>query len=148
MIYPNDFQLSRPKVRQGENSIDSYALLVSIISEIENYSLQFHLDNSLPLIQGDSESLEEVFKGFVLNAINKFKEEKGTLHILYRKDLESSFLAFFIKDLIPPQQESSISNLVDTITDFNLALCEKPLNEIKHVEDGAFLGKMNAQSQF
>lgn len=148
MTYPNDFHLSRPKVRQGENSIDSYALLVSIISEIENYSLQFHLDNSLPLIQGDSESLEEVFKGFVLNAINKFKEEKGTLHILYRKDLESSFLAFFIKDLIPPQQESSISNLVDTITDFNLALCEKPLNEIKHVEDSAFLGKMNAQSQF
>lgn len=133
MTYPNDFHLSRPKVRQGENSIDSYALLLSIISEIENYNIQFHLDNSLPLINGDCVSLEEVFNGFVMNAVNKFKEEKGTLHILFRKDLESSFLAFFIKDLIPPLQESSISNLVDTITDFNLALCQKPLNEIEYV---------------
>lgn len=137
MTYPNDFHLSRPKVRRGENSIDSYALLLSIISEIENYNVQFHLDNSLPLIKGDCESLEEVFKGFVMNAISKFKEEKGTLHILYRKDLESSFLTFFIKDLIPPLQESNISNLVDTITDFNLALYQKPLSEIEYVVENA-----------
>ncbi|MDR7129524.1 hypothetical protein J2X69_001869 [Algoriphagus sp. 4150] len=118
---------------QGVNHIDSYALLSNLISIIENPNLQIHLDNSLPLIDGDCESLEEIFKEFLMNAINEFKENEGTLHITYRDDLHSSFLAFFIQDSSLPEEEKSVSNLVDTVNDFNFAICRKLIIKKKTV---------------
>ncbi|WP_192349232.1 hypothetical protein [Algoriphagus sp. Y33] len=136
MTYPNDFNLTCAKMEQRGYCIDSYALLSGII---ENYNIQFRLDNSLPIVNGDCELLEEAFKGFVLNAVSEFKDLKGTLHIVYRKDLESSFLAFFIQGSVLPEDEKNVTNLVETITDLNFAICRKVLNQDEHIVKSPFL---------
>lgn len=129
MNYPEDFQLTFIKNEEAKDSIDSYQLLLNIITEIKETNIQIILDNSLPIILGDLQSLKRIFKAFLLQVVDVFKGNRGTLRILFRADLESSFLVFFIRDLDLPEPEKDISCIVDTISNFNLALCKKLLTQ-------------------
>ncbi|WP_057936242.1 hypothetical protein [Algoriphagus resistens] len=128
MIYPNDFQITNPLIEKGGNLVDSYALISHITDKLEDCNLHFYLDNCLPIISGNSEALERVFESFIGNAVDFFKEYNGTLHIIFRQDLNSSFLTYFIRDFIPVR-EKGMADLIETITEFNLAMCYKLLEE-------------------
>jgi len=135
MTYPQDFHITYSQIEKGEHAIDSYALLQSIIDETEE-GFQFSLDNSLPIIMGDELSVKGILIKFIENSISNFKGNIGTLYISYRKDLDSSFLAYFIDSLRFEKDECS--NLIDSISDFNLAICKKTVNEIESIANTHF----------
>ena|GEM_PF-3038116 len=132
MTYPQDFHLISSKKEEGKDTIDSFKLLQNIISEIERTTIttiRISLSNSLPIILGDLKSLTKTFKDFLVDAIDEFKGIKGTIHVIFREKLDSSFLGFFIQDQGFAEPENDISSLVDTVSEFNLAFCKKLLTE-------------------
>ncbi|SFB53342.1 hypothetical protein [Algoriphagus aquimarinus] len=130
MTYPQDFHITYSSREQGMDTIDSYELLENIITENDKFNFQFSIDNSLPLIKGDSNSVKKILMGFIEDAINAFKGNNGTLHIVYRHDLDSSILAYFTKSL--QSTEENTSSLVETVTKFSLGISK---NIIEQKED-------------
>ena len=132
MTYPQDFKITYSKKEEVKDNIDSFKLLQSIISEIERNTIttiRISLSNSLPIILGDLKSLTKTFKDFLVDAIDEFKGIKGTLHVIFREDLDSSFLGFFVQDQGFAEPENDMSSLVDTVSEFNLAFCKTLLIE-------------------
>lgn len=129
MKYPQDFEITYSKKEEGNHTIDSYKILQNIIREIEITTVRVSLGNSLPIILGDIKSLTKTFKDFLLDAVDELKDNKGILHIIFREDLDSSFLCFFVQDQGFAEPENDISSLVNTVSEFNLAFCKKILTE-------------------
>ena len=127
MTFPQDFQITYTKIDEGQDSVDSFSLIESTIRENEKYSIQFILDNSLPIIKGDQKIIKPILRDFVISAIEEFKDKKGTLHFRYRRDLDLSILVFFTQNLL--FNRDTASNIIDCISDLNLAICKKTLNE-------------------
>ncbi|MCE7056985.1 hypothetical protein LZF95_20060 [Algoriphagus sp. AGSA1] len=126
MKYPNDFQLIRPNIGQGEDTIDSFSLLTSIINDLNYATFKFRLANSLPIIIGDFDTVKDCLKEFIIKAITNFSGFRGTCHILFREDLESSFLGYFIEESEETgasEDENHLADLVDVIYRFNLGIC-------------------------
>ncbi len=136
MKYPDDFQLIHPSLGQGEDTIDSFSLLTSIINDLHSVSFKFRLANSLPIIIGDFDTVKDCFKEFILKAISNFSEFRGTCHILFREDLESSFLGYFIEEsevTWVPGDKNHLADLVDVIQGFNLGICPEAQIESKKI---------------
>ncbi|WP_439489909.1 hypothetical protein [Algoriphagus sp.] len=134
MKYPDDFQLIDPNIGQGEDTIDSFSLLTSIINDLNNVSFKFHLANSLPIIIGDFDTVKDCLKEFILKTITNFSEFRGTCHIVFREDLESSFLGYFIEEseVTEVQEDKNhLAELVDVIYGFNLGICAEVQIESK-----------------
>ena len=127
MKYPQDFQLSYPKLGAGVDSIDSYEQLISILSDLEKFELEFSLDNSLPLIEGDLNNVLKILKKFISETISQFKSKRGTVFVVFRKDCDTSFISYLVENQFFGDNGNDESNLVDTITKFHYAICIEPL---------------------
>ncbi|MFC5623100.1 hypothetical protein [Algoriphagus winogradskyi] len=134
MKYPQDFQLSYPKLGSGVDFIDSYEQLISILRDLEKYELEFSLDNSLPLIEGDLNNVLKVLKKFISETISQFKSKRGTAFVVFKKDCDSSFISYLVENKFFGDNGNVESNLVDTITKFHYAICKEPLMDNESIK--------------
>lgn len=134
MKYPQDFNLSYPKLGSGVDSIDSYEQLFAFLSELEKSELEFSLDNSLPLIEGDLINVRKILKKFISETTSHFKSKRGTIFIVFRKDCDSSFISYLVENKFFGNLGNGESNLVDTITKFHYAISSDPLTDNDTIE--------------
>lgn len=91
-----DLSITCPGFGMNDQIIDSYVLIKSIIDEKGGQvsSLKFWIDNTLPLIKGDSKYVREIFKEFIGKVFKEFKDQSRTIKIAHIKDPNSWIFTF------------------------------------------------------
>lgn len=125
MITKKDLIITFNGIVSEDQIIDSYDMIQKIMIELVGQStISYKIDNTLPLIKGNPAKVEEIFRNFISQALDHFKNCEGQLQIVHIKNPKSWIFAFF-KEV--PEEVNNIkqTNLVDTITQFTLAIAKK-----------------------
>lgn len=109
--------------------VDSYEMIKGIIVDFEGQAnFKINLDNTLPLIKGDPKQLKLLFIGFIKKAIEIFSGSIGEINIIHIKDSKSWIFAFFANGIQSEEPERFASNLIETVSEFNLAISKKSIS--------------------
>ena len=128
MLKLTDLFITQYRANQPDQIVDSYDLIKGIIDDFEGQAdFNIKLDNTLPLIIGDPQELKLIFKDFIRQAFELFNGLIGEIHIVHIKDPKSWIFAFFVKGTQQEKQENPQTNLVDSVSEFNLAISKKSI---------------------
>ncbi|MBN3582451.1 hypothetical protein JYB64_08625 [Algoriphagus aestuarii] len=120
---------------ERDQIVDSYDLIRRItVKLVGQNKITFHIDNTLPLIKGDPETLEGLFSEFIQTAINHFSGMDGRLNIVHIKDPKSWIFAFFVEGEDENKNWDDVTNLVETVTQFTLAISKKTFKNTEEVD--------------
>lgn len=122
-----DLSITCPGFGMNDQIIDSYVLIKSIIDEKGGQvsSLKFWIDNTLPLIKGDSKYVREIFMEFIGKVFKEFKDQSRTIKIAHIKDPNSWIFTFLSNnDFV---ENNSIENFDTTknLKEFNLTISKR-----------------------
>lgn len=107
----------------SDQIIDSYELIQKILVELVGQNnLSFRIDNTLPLIKGNPDYLEKVFRDFISSALKKLHGMKEKFFIVHVKDTNSWIFAFFKEDKFEINMQKKLVNLVDNFSEFSLVI--------------------------
>ena len=125
MITKKDLIITFNGIANEDQIIDSYDMIQKIMIELVGQNdFLYKIDNTLPLINGDPKKVEEIFRNFISNALEHFKSLEGQLQIVHIKDPKSWIFAF-VKEVADPVEEFKQNRLVDSISEFTLAIAKK-----------------------
>lgn len=140
MITTNDLFISFKGIANNDEIIDSYDMIQKIMIELGGQNnFPYKIDNTLPLIKGDPNKIEEIFRNFISNALDHFQNYEGQLRIIHIKNSKSWIFAFLE---IPFQVNTTKQKTtIETISQFTLAISKKVFK--KDEEISKFIETLN-----
>ena len=128
MLNLTDLIITHYGTNHKDQIVDSYDMIQGIISDFEGQAnLKIKLDATLPLIKGDPQHLQLLFKDFVTKAIELFNGLIGEINIIHIKNSKSWIFAFFALGLENEQCQNDEGTLVEILNEFNLAISKKTI---------------------
>ncbi len=123
MTNENDLFITFAGSVAKDQIIDSYDLIHKITVELVGQNkIFFSIDNTLPLIKGNPEYIDTVFKEFINSALSHYKGLKGKINIVHIKDPKFWIFGFFVKGDLESQCKDDKVVLVDKVSNFTLAI--------------------------
>lgn len=130
MSHQNELLITFTGTAGKDQIIDSYELIKTILVDLVGQNIsKFKIDNTLPLIKGDPESLKRTFREFLKKCIKHFKGLKRALLIKHVKNEQSWIFAIIQEGETEIFSKSPETNLVETIEEFTLAISKKVLKK-------------------
>lgn len=129
MANQTDLTIPHFEEHHQDQIVDSYDLIKGIIVDFEGQAnFKINLDNSLPLIKGHPEYLRFLFKEFIRKAIEASSGFIGEIKITHIKNQKSWIFAFFKIESQHKLQENLAIDLLETISEFNLAISKRSIH--------------------
>ncbi|WP_026953493.1 hypothetical protein [Algoriphagus vanfongensis] len=126
MPKPTDLIITKYEAHELDQIIDSYDLIKGIIDGFEGQA-NFKLDNTLPLIKGDSQELRQIFHDFIRRIFDFPKASNQEIHIVHIKNPKSWTFALILKSALQGKLGNTPDNLIETISELTLVISKKPI---------------------
>ena len=100
--------------------VDTYELINHLLLKTPMSDLTYIIENRLPIIIGDPLEIEGIFKSFIEETINEFRNNTGILYFEYFNESFPSISVRLFSNTSTLETNPKEGALVEKITDFEL----------------------------